>query len=137
MRISDPGLFSTRSEMSCSIYGSDLHRLRRSQDHFVDRTAGRDHWVDILERRYPHVQKIRAGLAHRFFERWNKLMHGVNGAALEAISAGQLLDIRERAQLHLAEPIVVKKLLPLPDHAEMPVVHHDDLDGQRVIGDGG
>ena len=50
-------------------------------------------------------------------------------AAFESVSARQLLDIRERRQLGLGQPVVIEQLLPLPDHAQVAVVHDDDLDG--------
>jgi len=50
----------------------------------------------------------------------------------ESISARQLLSVGERIELARTEPVVVEKLLPLPDHAEAAVVHDDDLDRQSV-----
>ena len=38
----------------------------------------------------------------------------------------------KRLQFHRAEAVVVEQLLPLAHHAEVAVVHHDDLDGQAV-----
>ena len=38
---------------------------------------------------------------------------------------------------HGAEAVVVEQLLPLADHAQIAVVHDDDLDRQAVAGDGG
>ena len=42
----------------------------------------------------------------------------------------------KQLKLHLAQAIVVEKRLPLAHHPEIAVVHDNDLDGQRVIGDG-
>src|SRR3984957_20191750 len=74
IRISEPGLFSTSSEISCSMVpASHFHRLRSAQDHFIDRAARRHHWVDVLKRRHAYIQQVRAGLTHRFFQRRHKL----------------------------------------------------------------
>ena len=61
----------------------------------------------------------------------------IDGAALEAVSAGELFGIGEAIEFHRAEAVVIEQRLPLAHHPEIAVVHHDDLDGQRVRGDGG
>ena len=61
----------------------------------------------------------------------------VDGAAFEAVSAGELFGVGEAIEFDRAQAVVVEQRLPLAHHAEIAVVHHDDLDGQGVRGDGG
>src|SRR5262249_3545060 len=138
-RSSAPGLFSINNEITCSIclfrswHG---HRLRRPHHHLVDRAAGRHHWIHVLVGRHFDVEQIWARLADGFFERGSQLMGLVDRASFEAVGAGQLFSVRETFQGRRAEAIVVEQLLPLPDHAEIAVVHDDDLDRQAVLGYG-
>ena len=40
----------------------------------------------------------------------------------------ELYKIRIRiGEIGMTEPVFVKQLLPLPDHAQKPVIHHDHL----------
>ena len=42
-----------------------------------------------------------------------------------------------RRQTGCGEPFLIKELLPLPDHAQVAVIHHGDLDGDIVLHQGG
>ena len=74
---------------------SRLHRLRGSENHFVDGAAGGYHRIDVFEGRNAYVQQIRSVFADGFLERRRKLARFLDGAALESISASQFFDIRE------------------------------------------
>src|ERR1035441_3992375 len=113
------------------------HRLGRPQHHFIDGAAGGHHGVDALKRRDGDVEKIWAGLLDGLFKGGGELPGFIDGAAFEAVGGGELFGVGEGVELNGAEAVVVEEGLPLADHAEMAVVHDDDLDGQGVAGDGG
>src|SRR5208283_1937132 len=140
-RISAPGLFSSSTEITCSmtslLFGGhrNRNRLRRAQHHFVDGRAGRHHGVYRFGGRDLHVQQVRPGLADRFIERRRQLRWLLDDPSLEAVSPSQFLRVREAVQLDAAQAVIVEQGLPLAHHAQVAVVHHDDLDGQAVAGD--
>ena len=111
--------------------------LGRAEHHFIDGAAGGHHGVDALEGRDLHVEQVRAGLFDGLFERGGEFPGLIDGAALEAVGGGELFGVGEGVEFDGAEAVVVEERLPLADHAEMAVVHDDDLDGQAVAGDGG
>ena len=88
--------------MICSILGSPGHAVTGcggpSTISLIG-AAGRHHRIDVFKRRHADVQQIRAGLAHRFFQRGTKLIGMVDGAALEAVGAGELFGIRETCRV--------------------------------------
>src|SRR5690348_5522276 len=104
--------------------------MRRAQNHFVDGTARRNHGKNVLERRDFDVQEIWAGFRDSLFESLPGFLCSVNCPALESVRSSELLGIRKRSELDMTQPVVIEKLLPLAHHAEMAVVHNDDLDGE-------
>src|SRR5580704_6411439 len=103
----------------------------------MNRPAGGDHRVNVLVAGHLDVEKIGAGFFDGLFESLSELPRFVDGASLESISACELFGIGETIELYGTEAIVVEQRLPLPHHAEIAVVHDDDLDGQGVRGDCG
>src|SRR5689334_3664015 len=129
-RINAPGLFSTNREISCNINTpSRSHRLRRPQDHFINSAARGKHRMHVFVRSHAHIEQIRTGLANRSFQRASQLAWTLDRAAAEPVRPSQFFGIRERIEPNCAEAIVIEQLLPLPDHPQIPVIHHDDLDG--------
>src|SRR5215831_588094 len=156
-----PGLFSRSREMTWSIYKTfkkpntaqaggpryqhsvgqgptlrRLHRLGWAQHHFVDRPAGGHHREDVLQWSDLHVEQIRSRFPDRSFQRGAEFPWLIDGTSLDAIGGRKLFGIGEAIQLHGAEPVIVEERLPLAHHAEIAVVHDDDLDRQTVAGDG-
>ena len=102
----------------------------------MDCATGGDHRVDVLIAGDFDIQKIRAGFLDGLFESLRELPGLIDSAAFESIGAGELFGVGEAIEFNRAEAVVVEERLPLAHHAEIAVVHHDDLDGQGVRGDG-
>src|ERR1017187_6820159 len=113
------------------------HGLGRPEHHLIDGAAGGHHRVDALKGSDLHIEQVGAGFVDRLFERGGEFPRLVDGAAFKAVGGGELFGVGEGVELHGAEAVVVEERLPLADHAEMTVVHDDDLDRQAVAGDGG
>src|ERR1700716_3255430 len=93
-RMRAPGLFSTKSEMTCS--------MGLPQNHFVDGAARGDHWVHVLSGRDLHVEEIGAGEVHGLLEGGREIARMIDGAAGQPVCGGEFLGIGEAAQLHFA-----------------------------------
>ncbi len=115
----------------------NLYGLWLAEDHFVDRAACRNHRVNVFEGGNHYVEQVRPGGVDGFFESGAEFFGLGDGFAFEAVSAGELRRLWEAVEGDLAQAVVVEELLPLADHAEVAVVHADDLDGELMVGDGG
>src|SRR5450759_3186843 len=68
----------------------DGYGLGRAENHFSEGAAGGHHGVDTLKRSDLDIEQVRAGLFDRLFERGCEFPGLVDGAALEAVSGGEL-----------------------------------------------
>src|SRR5947209_5030958 len=143
IRASTPGLFSTSREMMClrpvwiPPAASRSARFRMSlvpgsptvlPHHVARGLAGGDHRVAVLFLRHPDVEHDGPlggdGLAHRLDQRG--LVGGEH--AVRAIGLGELHPVGVRPHVDRRVAAIPEELLPLPDHAQVAVVHDEDLD---------
>src|SRR6202035_635524 len=150
-----PDLFSTRIDSTCLrpvrrfvdassssrlsgafVPGSPISRPP-SSDHLASRLACGDHRVGVLLAGHAHIDH------HRAVER-DRPLHVLHQGGLvvhphprHAVGLGELDEVGELAHVDMAVAAVPEKLLPLADHAQIPVVHDEHLDRDLVLRAGG
>src|SRR5690349_19655582 len=151
MRVSTPGLFSTRIERMClrpvrrptdaSSSSSDRTSLvpgspMRSAHHFPGRGARRDHRVHV---RLARALDVDDDGARRGQSGAEVVLQGVlvrQEHARRPVGLGELDPVRPLAHVDVRVTPVPEELLPLADHAEVAVVHDHALDRDVVLAGG-
>src|SRR3954447_6811644 len=104
--------------------------VRGVEDHVVVRRSGRDHRVHLLPVVGAEVDHHRTVVdVVRLLDRGLHLLRRVDAHPDAAHRLGPLHVVGEvRREVHLAVPLLVEELLPLPHHAQVGVVEDGDLD---------
>src|SRR3954462_14632798 len=149
IRARTPGRFSTRIERTCLRPVSSPAAASRSSSlirsgvpasisahHVPGGCAGRDHRVAVLFLGDANVEEDRALGGERLAHRPLDLVLVVDHHSPAAEGLGQLRPAGAWAHLHRGVAPVPEELLPLTDHAEVAVVHQEDLD-RDLVADGG
>jgi hypothetical protein len=110
--------------------GGDWDGLRGAQDHFVDGSSGGDHGIDVFVGGDLDVEEVGAGFFDGFLEGAGEFGGSFDGSAFEAVGSGEEFDVREAFEFDGARPVVIEKLLPLANHAQVTVIHDNDFDGE-------
>src|SRR3954467_90925 len=148
MRVSTPGLFSTRIDSVClrpvcsATDASSSSRLSSSfvpgspisAHHVPRRRAGGDHGIDVLLRRHADVDEHRplGGQRRAHVVDQRRLVREAQPGG--PVGLGQLDEVRILAHVDMRVALVPEQLLPLADHAEVAVVHDEHLDGDALLG---
>ncbi len=155
MRVRTPGLFSTRIERTClrpvrkPAVASRSSRLRSSS--LVPgspmtarlsrpcraRPGRRDHRVDVLLAGDRDVDDDRAGRRERGAQVLDERGLVGQADARAAVGLGELDEVGPLPHVDGRVALLPEELLPLADHAEVAVVHHDDLDVDALLRAGG
>src|SRR5215211_106416 len=146
-RARTPGLFSTVSERMClrpvrtreasrssSLIRSGVLASIASAHHVPCGGAGRDHREAVLVLGYVDVEQHRAvGLERGAHGVANlRLVLALHAGPAERL--GKLWPIGAVAHLNRRVALLPEELLPLADHAEVAVVHQEDLHRDVVMG---
>src|SRR5215217_6156394 len=149
IRARTPGRFSTRIERTClrpvsapaaASRSSSLIRsgvpASISANHVPSGGAGGDHREAVLILGDPDVEQDRSLLGQGLLHRALDLVLVLDHHPLHPEGLGELGPVGARAHLDRGIAAVPEELLPLANHAEVAVVHQEDLD-RDLMADGG
>src|SRR6266545_2672733 len=109
-----------------------LALMRRLLDEVGVRAAGRHDRPHVRVALDAQVEDGRAGMAARRLERGDEFVALLDARAEDAVGLRDLHVVGARDR-RLRDPAVEEQLLPLPDHAEIAVVHDRELHGQTLL----
>src|SRR6516164_6453684 len=119
--------------MSVVLCGLDQHAW--PPDHLVERGASWHHWVDGVFLLDTEINQGWAAMLACLLHRGNHIVTMTDRSGPDPIGLG---DLREVGIYQRCGGIVafVEELLPLADHAEIPVVDDGDVDFDPLLDDG-
>src|SRR5712692_5391377 len=94
-----------------------------------------DHWENVLGRIDLELDECWSWLIDGPLDRRSNLVWALDAPARNSIGIGEFDEVGRARQVHFDVVLVVKELLPLPDHAQILIVEQGDLDRQIELAD--
>ena len=150
MRVRTPGLFSTRIDRTClrpvrsppaaSSSSRLRHLLRPRLAHDRHPTMSRAAWPGAIigytfsSWRDADVDEHRPVRRQRAADVVDERRLVLEPQARRPVGLRELDEVRVLAHVHVGVAAVPEQLLPLADHAQVAVVHDEDLDADALLG---